>query len=759
VLEFDGIATVSQVFLNGDLILESTSMWATHTVEVTGRLLHENELVIACRALTPLLAVSKRPRQRWRTRWVYEGNLRWHRTMIWGRCPGHAPGPAPVGPWRPIRLVKKPSCGIEELRLVPRLAGEDGVVGIRARAYGSFGAAEALIGEAAAKLTPDEDGWLEGEIRLAAAELWWPHTHGTPHLYELAIQLDGVEVARRRVGFRSLGFAHDIYEDGLDVHINGVPVFVRGSVWTPMDLVSLSSTDAELRRVLELARDAGMNMLRLPGTGAYESPQFFDLCDELGILVWQDLMFACLDYPLSDPEFLAQAEREVRQLLTSLSGRPSFAVLCANDEVEQQPAMLGLDPALGRHEFWEETVPALAAEYGADCACPRSTPVGGDVPFHVNRGIAHYFGVGGFFRPLSDVRHAGVRFTAECLTMAHVPDSAELPTHHPDWKAGVQRDAGPAFQLAPGFDFDDVRDFYMGQLFDVDPVKLRRTDQDRYFELSRATSGEVMAEVMGEWRRPQSPCRGALTLWLKDMLPGAGLGVLEYGGAPKVPYHHLRRALAPTAVWTTDEGVSGVAIHVANDRGEPLRARLRLALYHDLHKRVADAEELIEVAPHGWLERTVEGMLGRFVDSALAFGFGPPGHDTIIVSLDALDAPAKLISQAIRFPAGRPLGRDSADRTGVRVAAQPEADGSVTIAIECERLLYGALLDIPGYELEDNAFSVEPGLVRTIRGQPANSLVRFVGGSLKALNLSDTVAIPPPPTDSTTRERVSVASA
>ena len=106
-LEFDGIATVSQVFLNGELILESTSMWATHKVEVTGRLLPDNELVIACRALSPLLAVSRRPRQRWRTRWVYDGNLRWYRTSIFGRSPGHAPGPAPVGPWRPVRLVGK----------------------------------------------------------------------------------------------------------------------------------------------------------------------------------------------------------------------------------------------------------------------------------------------------------------------------------------------------------------------------------------------------------------------------------------------------------------------------------------------------------------------------------------------------------------------------------------------------------------------------------------------------------------------------
>jgi beta-mannosidase len=762
VLEFDGIATVSEVFLNGQLILESSSMWATHAVDVTDALLAENELVIACRALTPLMSVAKRPRQRWRTRLVHEGNLRWYRAMIFGRSPGYAPAPAPVGPWRPVRLVRRPTAGIEELRVAPRVDGGDGVVSIRARAYGNISDAEAIIGDATAELIPGADGWLQGEIRLTDVERWWPHTHGRPHLYELAIELDGTEAARRRIGFRSLGFAQDIFEDGLDLHVNGVPVFARGAVWTPMDLISLAPSDADLRRVLERARDAGMNMLRIVGTGAYESPQFFDLCDELGILVWQDLMFASLDYPISDPEFRAEVEREARQVLLALSGRPSLTVLCASHELEQQPAMLGLDPALGRNELWEEALPEIVSEYGPDCAYLRSTPIGGDVPFHANRGIAHYFGVGGYFRNLSDVRHTGVRFAAECLPFANVPDSVELPTHHPDWKAGVQRDAGPAFQLAPGFDFDDVRDFYMAQLFDVDPVKLRRMDQDRYFELSRATSGEAMAEVMGEWRRAGSPCRGALMLWMKDMVPGAGFGILDHRGQPKVAYHHMRRALAPIAVWTTDESVSGIALHVANDRGEPLRARLRLALYHDLHNRVAEAEEEIEVEPHGQLERTVEGMLGRFVDSALTFGFGPPAHDAIVVSIESLDEPGRLISQAMRFPAGRPLGRDSAERTGVRLAAHPGPGGAVSIVIESERLLYGTFLDIPGYELEDNAFSVEPGVARVIRARPAGPQANFVGGSLKALNLSDTVAMEPPPADTAGDEhgeRVFVADA
>ena len=100
-----------------------------------------------------------------------------------------------------------------------------------------------------------------------------------------------------------------------------------------------------------------------------------------------------------------------------------------------------------------------------------------------------------------------------------------------------------------------------------------------------------MAEVFGEWRRAGSPCGGGLVLWLRDLVAGAGWGVVDHRGAPKVAYHHLRRALAPAAVWTTDEGLGGVVAHVANDGPEPLDARLRVALYRDLEQRVGDGEE------------------------------------------------------------------------------------------------------------------------------------------------------------------------
>jgi beta-mannosidase len=722
-LRLDGIATVSEVYLNGELVLESESMFAAHRVDVARHLHDENALVIACRALTPLLAGRRRPSARWRTRVVNTGNLRWYRTMMFGRSPGFAPGPAPVGPWRPVSLAAPdPLAG---LAVRARLAGRDGAVTVTAPGAATPEGYTVRIG----------DGWAplhrETELFVAGASPWWPHTHGEPTLHTLEILHGDDVVATRQIGFRALGWADDIARDGLDLRLNDIPVWIRGAVWTPADLVSMAPTRSELRAVLERVRDAGMNMVRVVGTGAYEAPAFFDLCDELGILVWQDLMFGNLDYPLGDPEFREGVLREAAGVLEALAGHASLAVVCGNNEVEQQPAMMGLDPALGRDPLWDEELAALVAGSGAGCAYVRSTPCGGALPFHANAGVSHYFGVSGYFEPPSSARRADVRFAAECLAFANVPDEVEVPVHHPDWKAGVPRDAGTGWDLGAGWDFDDVRDYYLAWLYGVEPVALRRSELMRYLELSRHASGEVMAEVMGDWRRAESPCRGALVLWLKDMAAGAGLGVLDHRGVPKVAYHYLRRALAPVAVWMTDEEVNGVDVHVANDRPEDLAARLRVALYRDGSARVAEAEIEVRLAGRQTRRLSVEGLVGSFVDAAWAYRFGPPAQHAIVATL-AVDA--HVLSQAFFFPAGRPTDRRPASELGLRVTA-----GADSLRLESDRLVYGLRISAPGFAPADDAFSVEPGHARTVALRRLDPDAKPRSAVVSAVNLEDQV--------------------
>ncbi|MDQ6777827.1 MAG: glycoside hydrolase family 2 protein [Actinomycetota bacterium] len=762
-LVFDGIATVSEVYLNGVRVLSSDSMFASHTVPVGAELVvtsnaressnvpgsltarASNELTICCRALTPLLALARRPRARWRTKVVSQGNLRFFRTMLLGRTPGLPTGPPVVGPWRGVRLERRRGAVLEDVELRPRVEDGKGIlaarVKLRAPAGGGPGPTAVtleLTGHGGELRCPMSlDGLTaHGELVVDDVECWWPHTHGEPNLYRVAMTVDAggeaLELDLGHVGFRELRCGEDVERDGIQLTINGVPVFARGAVWTPLELAQPPTSDGALREVLGRMVRAGMNMIRVPGTACYESDEFYDLCDELGILVWQDFMFANLDYPEQDEAFMATVADEVRAVLAMLAGRPSLAVLCGGSEVAQQVAMLGLDPELANGPLFGHTLPALVQEARTDAPYVRSTPIGGNLPFRTDHGVAHYYGVGAYRRPLEDVRRAEVRFAAECLAFANVPDEevmAALPVHHPAWKAGVPRDVGA------GWDFEDVRDHYLHLLFGADPVALRSVDPERYLELSRATSGEVMAEVFGEWRRQASPCGGGLVLWTADLFPGAGWGLLDHRGRPKEAYHRLAQALAPVAVWSTDEGLGGVDLHVANDRPEPLVAELRCALYRYLETCVGEHRTELCVEPHGGFTDNVERLLGHFVDASWAYRFGPPAQDLIVLTLEQ---EGRVLSQSFRFPAGRPVQREPASRLGVRAVLH-----EAKLTVSSKRLLYGVRVNIPGFDAPENAFSVEPGHERELELQVTRRTRAAVPatGSVTALNLAGRVAI------------------
>lgn len=750
VLRLDGIATVADVLLDGAIVATGESMFLGQVVDITHVVGGSHELEIRCRPLSPLLAESGRPRARWRAGLVADGNLRWFRTSLLGRAPGFSAGPPVVGPWRSVSIERRRGVVVDDLRVQATLEGDEGrlEIGGLLRSLG-FDSPDRVLVEldgpsgrhrATIDATAAEDGSsrFDGTMRIPDVATWWPHTHGAPALHSVRLEIASggstMTVDAGRVGFRTLAagpsVGHDVARDGLDLQVNGVSVFARGAVWTPVDPIGVAVPEAELRASLELVVAAGMNMLRVPGIGLYESDAFHDLCDELGILLWQDLMFANLDYPFVDDGFRTLAEREAAQVVGQLAGRPSTAVVCGNSEVEQQVAMLGLDPLLGRDAFYVETLPAIVAGAGSDAVVVPSTPFGGDLPFRPDRGIANYYGVGGYRRPLSDARTAGVRFAAECLAFSNLPDDATLESDRPD-SAGVPRDTGA------DWDFADVRDHYLQLIHGVDPVALRRDDPERYLALSRAVSGEVMAEVFGEWRRAASTCRGGLVLWWRDVIPGAGWGLLDRDGRPKAALHHLRRALAPIAVWMTDEGLGGIAIHVANDRPEPLIARLRLALYRDGEIPVGDATAPIELPGHGIAELNVETLLGRFVDASWAYRFGPPAQQLVVASLETIDGDAaEPLSHAVRFPAGRPAAVETVEALGLRAEAVTDGTDDVTLQIDARRLVYGLRIEAPGWLPDEDALSIESGHARRIRLRPAVPGTPFRGGRLTANNLA-----------------------
>jgi beta-mannosidase len=742
VLVFDGLATLADVWIDGEHALSSDDMFLAHEVALPRA--GEHELVLRCRSLDAALAIRK-PSPRWRAPMVENQKLRFFRTTLLGRTPGWSPPVPPVGPFRAVFVEHRSAVDVGDVRIAPKLDEDgDGLLGISCRVRGLGRAVRAVAIELArggatfrAALAPSTGERFAGHLQVPRVDRWWPHTHGEPALYaaRLLVAHDGgeTEVDLGPVGFRALSIATE--RDSFRVLLDELPVFCRGAVWTPLDPVSFNASDEALAAAFDQVTGAGMNMLRVSGAIGYESDAFLDLCDARGVLLWQDFAFANLDYPDEDPAFVALVEAEARQELLRLSGRPSLAVLCGASESEQQAAMWGAPRERWAPRLTHEILPRLARELAPDVTYWPSSAHGGAFPHQASAGTTSYYGVGAYLRPLEDARRAEVRFASECLAFANVPSSAGLPggastrAHHPAWKARSPRDLGA------GWDFDDVRDHYLARLFGVDPLALRYADHERYLALSRATSGEVMAAVFAEWRRARSPTGGGLVWFWRDLWAGAGWGVLEANGAPKAAYHYLRRALQPTAIAITDEGVNGLALHLVHEGPAALDGEVRLALYRGGETAVGDASLAVHLAPRGVREIAAVSLLDGFVDLSYAYRFGPPTADLVVASLvvDTFE-----VAQAFHLPLGLGLARER--DLGLTAQARRLDDGSYELTVATRRFAQSIAIEARGYEGDDDWFHLAPGASRTtrLRALPAAGPLR---GVIQALNAESSTPI------------------
>ena len=718
VLRFEGLATIAEVFVNGSHAFTSESMFEAHDlpVEITGN----DGLAICFRALQPHLD-KRGPRARWRPQMIDHQGLRLVRTTLLGHMPGWCPSIHPVGPWRPVRLIRPADITLSDLRITADLDEDaSGILEVSCASGELSADARIACGGHEAPLCPGADGIWRGRLDIPNIAAWWPRTHGKPALHEAEILSGPHRLSIGPVGFRRITVEHG--SDGKDfaLRVNGERIFCRGAVWTSADVVSLPGTAESYAPWLAKAAEANMNMIRIGGTMAYETADFFRLCDRLGLMVWQDFMFANYDYPVGDPAFVAHVEREARQFLASVQGSPSLAVLCGGSEIHQQAAMMGLPAGTWQGLLTEVILPRVCSALRPDVPYVANSPCGGAMPFSPNVGVTHYYGVGAYCRPLEDARRANVRFAAECLAFAHVPQQETLdrelpvaPVHDPRWKARVPRDRGASW------DFEDIRDHYLHELYGQDPARLRRENPASYLALSRAVTAEIVTETFAEWRRPGSSCNGAVVWTFQDLLPGPGWGVIDSTGEPKPVWYALKRAFRPVGVAFADEGTNGLDVHVLNEAPQPLTALLSVTCLRDGRQQVVAGERLLTLPARGALLIPCTDLFGAFFDTTYAFRFGPPSHDVTIARLADADS-GTILAEAFHFP----LGRAAAWHDAQISAALVEEDGDWLLELRTDRLAQSVHVAVEGYRVDDDWFHLAPGHAKQIRLSPRAGTTR-----------------------------------
>nr|WP_322043075.1 glycoside hydrolase family 2 protein [Paraburkholderia sp. J67] len=740
-LRLHGLASIAEVWLDDTLLLESASMFVAHDIEF--ELQGSATLALCFRSLDAALG-ARRTRARWRPRLVSPPTLRNVRTTLLGHMPGWCASLHAAGPWRPIDVLSDAPDALRDVDLATAMDGDDGVVTVTLRfvhAHDGMQAATLHCAGAEIALTWQDAHTLTGTLRVPNVEPWWPHTHGKPTRHALTLQLAQHAVSLGEVGFRVIEVDRNLNADddaGFSLRINGTPVFCRGACWTSADLVTLAGSEAQLEHTFALARDAGMNMIRVGGTMVYESDAFYRLADAYGILVWQDFAFANFDYP-TDAAFTAAVETEATQFLARTRRYAALAVLCGGSEADQQGAMFGLPPEMREQTLFTQQLPGIVARERPDVAYVPNSPSGGTWPFSTRTGVTHYYGVSAYQRPLDDVRRSQVRFASECLAFANVPDDATLHdalgtihAHDPRWKTAVPRDPGA------GWDFDDVRDHYVRALFGIEPAAVRYEDPQRYLDLSRAVVAELMIDVFSEWRRAGSPCGGGLVWQLQDLRAGAGWGTIDACGRPKSAWHALAQVLNPVQAVITDEGLNGLDIHLVNERAEALALQLELVCLRDGAVSVAQATRAIELAPRSVQRVSAADLLGRFFDFTHAYRFGPRAHDVTIVTLRDPVSGA-VISEVFHLPERRAL-----ERHDLGIVATPQrAEHGWQLVVEARRFARCVHIADAHYRARRDWFHLAPNRPVTIDLVPLDAKANIENiapdGEVRAINAAAAV--------------------
>ncbi|HZB46219.1 MAG TPA: glycoside hydrolase family 2 TIM barrel-domain containing protein, partial [Pyrinomonadaceae bacterium] len=365
-LVFEGLDTYATVALNGVELLSADNMFRTWRVDAK-KALKAGENTLSVRFRSPINEVLPRMKalgyelpavndQGEKTS-PHTRKAPYHYGWDWG------PRFVTSGIWKPVRLeawdgARVADFHVEQKQLDRAAASMSAVVELVAdrdtdatvildEASGSRRLAARSV-----KLRPGVNR-VRVDFRLERPRLWWPAGLGPQHLYSFrTLVLDGKQLldeAATRVGLRTLELRQqpDQWGKSFEFVVNGVPVFAKGGNWIPADSFPTRVTRERYRRLLESARDANMNMLRVWGGGIYELDDFYELCDELGLMVWQDFMFACSMYP-GDKDFLESVRAEAVDNVRRLRNHPSVVLWCGNNEVET--AWL--------HWGWKQNLPA-----------------------------------------------------------------------------------------------------------------------------------------------------------------------------------------------------------------------------------------------------------------------------------------------------------------------------------------------------------------------------------------------------------------
>ncbi|AOZ93124.1 glycoside hydrolase [Paenibacillus crassostreae] len=570
----EGLDTLTSIHVNGHLIANTNNMHRTYVLDIKPYIqLGTNDIEIHFHNTLDYIAHKQEASYLWGVETTVDGfpHIRKaHSSYGWD----WGPQLPDAGIWRDIYLKAHNTARIQDVYMTQHHTEEQVELDLRLEL--ESWSSEQLNVEVIIT-TPDgqliqsryqaESGIQSFTMAIDQPQLWWPNGYGNQPLYTVAIELfDGamkVDEQKYTIGLRNIRIKQepDTWGETFEFEINGVSIFAMGANYIPEDNLLPRTSKEKTEILIRDCIDANFNCIRIWGGGIYPDHNFYDLCDRYGLIVWQDFMFACAVYDMTD-EFAANIKQEAIDNIRRLRHHASLGIWCGNNEIESAIVDWGFPKTEKMKEDYikqfEVLLADVAAQYDPNTFYWSSSPSSGgsfDNPSDPNRGDNHYWDVWHGLKPFTEYRSFHFRFCSE-FGFQSFPSLKTIETFTEPEDRNIFSYVMERHQKNDGANGKIM--YYLSQNFKYPK------DFSSLVYASQLLQAEAMKYGVEHWRRHRGRCMGAIYWQLNDCWPVASWSSIDYYGRWKALHYFAKRFFSPILLSACEEGKK-VALHVSNE--------------------------------------------------------------------------------------------------------------------------------------------------------------------------------------------------